>query len=94
MTKYVDLTKNNLYSLMKTSETKKEEETKEKPKKGPFIKEEPKAGHTIKKEPLEKPNVKEGPTIIKEEPKEEEPRLVTVKVWYFVTKIVLTYCER
>ena len=68
---------------MKTSETKKEEETKENPKKGPFIKEEPKEGPTIKKEPIEKPNVKEGPTIVKEEPKEEEPRLVTVKVMVF-----------
>ena len=65
---------------MKTSETKKEEDTKENPKKGPFIKEEPKEGPTIKKEPVEKPNVKEGPTTIKEEPQEEEPRLVTVKV--------------
>ena len=65
---------------MKTSETKKEEDTKENPKKGPFIKEEPKEGPTIKKEPVEKPNVKEGPAIIKEEPQEEEPRLVTVKV--------------
>ena len=61
---------------MKTSETKKEEDTKENPKKGPFIKEEA----TIKKEPIEKPNVKEGPTTVKEEPKEEEPRLITVKV--------------
>jgi len=68
-----------IYSLMKTSETKKEEDTKENPKKGPFIKEEPKEGRTIKKEPVEKPNVKEGPAIIKEEPQEEEPRLVTVK---------------
>jgi hypothetical protein len=80
VTKYVDLTNNNLYSLMKMSETKKEEQTKENPKKGLFIKEEPKEGPTIKKEPIAKPNVKEGPTTIKEEPKEEEPSLVTVKV--------------
>ena len=79
---------------MKTSETKKEEETKENPKKGPFIKEEPKEGPTIKKEPIEKPNVKEGPTIVKEEPKEEEPRLVTVKVMVFCYHFVLTYCEK
>ena len=88
VTKYVDLTKNNLYSLMKTSETKKEDETKEKPKKGLFIKEETKEVPTIKKEPIEKPNVKEGPTIVKEEPKEQEPRLVTVKVIYFVAMII------